>query len=411
MANHSKKDVELSAERQALLHRQLITIDEPGTILKDFNLFLTFIGSDGTPVSGKHDLLPNKTLLLLNEQLSTPYDIHFKRPRQSSYPNLNGLYLLARGSGLTRIGDMDGHSHLLLNETVYEQWQTLNPTEQYFILFEAWLFHSPLEIIGPHSDIWNKAAVAAWRWFFQRMPEEGMQIAGNTDARNQLRYTPKWHNLALLELFGLVLIKPAPPIDGAGWQIEHIRPSQLGLALHDLMINYFNQNIDTILRQESPTDMPMGCLQVIVQPYFPEWKTILALPEVKFKAGTYTFKVSQGWTWRRVQLSARMTLEMLSDVILTAFDFDNDHIYYFTYTDDAGRRREVRHPDFDDGPWVSDIRIGDVPFKEGKAITFRYDLGRRWEFNIVLESIGPTDLYLTTPEILEIQGNAPEQYP
>lgn len=46
-----------------------------------------------------------------------------------------------------------------------------------------------------------------WQWFFVRIPDEGLPIAGDKEAEHSLRYTPGWHNLGLLELFGLVSVR------------------------------------------------------------------------------------------------------------------------------------------------------------------------------------------------------------
>jgi len=111
-----------------------------------------------------------------------------------------------------------------------------------------------------------------------------------------------------------------------------------------------------------------------------------------------------------VQLSASISLEQLSDIILDVFNFDSRHLYYFSYTDFTGRQRQFSHSYFDEGPWVYNKQIGDMSLKLGQTITFIYDRGDAWQFNIVLESIQPTD-NLTHPILLKSQGQAPEQYP
>ena len=401
------KKIEHSPKAQEILSQQTITSDGPGTILKDFNQFLAFIDFNGTKVSGKYDLLPIKTLPIINSQLSNPPDIRLKRPRQVSYPHINGLYLLARGTGVTMID----RNKLCLNEPVFERWQALNPTEQYFTLFEAWLYHCPIDIIGlPENRTLSGFVSQALSWFFQNIQKQGFRFV---DIQDQIRYTLKWHNLALTELFGLVLIKPARPVDGEGWQIKHIYSSPFGQALHEVVVKYYTHNHYKLLRMflsDDPTGIPIGCLQSTIQPYFSDWQTLLTLPQPEFQPGTYTFKVSLGRAWRRVQLLAQMDLDALSDIILSVFDFDNNHLYYFTYNDHVGRQRAVNHPDFDEGPWTDEIEIGNLSLKLGQTMTFMYDMGSSWRFKIRLEAIEPP-IDLIVPILLDSYGQAPERYP
>jgi hypothetical protein len=88
---------------QQILYNQAIDEAGPGTILDDFEVLLRFIGPEGIAVGGKNDLLPMKVLPQLNAQLTHPIEIGLKRPQQKSYPNINGLYLLLRATGLAYV--------------------------------------------------------------------------------------------------------------------------------------------------------------------------------------------------------------------------------------------------------------------------------------------------------------------
>jgi hypothetical protein len=65
----------------------------------------------------------------------------------------------------------------------------------------------------------------------------------------------------------------------------------------------------------------------------------------------------------------------------------------------------------DDGPWTSEVRVGDVPLQEGQSVTYLYDFGDRWEFEVTLERVDPPDWAMKEPAILDARGEAPEQYP
>jgi hypothetical protein len=86
-------------------------------------------------------------------------------------------------------------------------------------------------------------------------------------------------------------------------------------------------------------------------------------------------------------------------------------IYQFSYRNRFGVETHVNHPYMDDGPWTSEVRVGDVPLQEGQSVTYLYDFGDRWEFEVTLERVDPPDWAMKEPAILDARGEAPEQYP
>ena len=93
----------LGVEDELILHNQAIDEAGPGNVLDDFEVLLRFIGQEGIAVGGKNDLLPMKVLPQLNAQLTHPIEIGLKRPQQKSFPNINGLYMLLRATGLAYV--------------------------------------------------------------------------------------------------------------------------------------------------------------------------------------------------------------------------------------------------------------------------------------------------------------------
>ena len=71
----------LREDYQRILRNQTVDQGGSGTLLGDFEILLSFIGSMGIPVSGKYDLLPMKYLAQLNAQLTRPIEIDLKRPQ------------------------------------------------------------------------------------------------------------------------------------------------------------------------------------------------------------------------------------------------------------------------------------------------------------------------------------------
>ena len=86
----------LTPEDQQILSTQPIDDGEPGTVLRDFETLLAFIGDNTPTVSPKHHLLPMGALAPLNAQMTRPMQLGLKRLQQQAYAHLHALYLLER---------------------------------------------------------------------------------------------------------------------------------------------------------------------------------------------------------------------------------------------------------------------------------------------------------------------------
>jgi Plasmid pRiA4b ORF-3-like protein len=53
---------------------------------------------------------------------------------------------------------------------------------------------------------------------------------------------------------------------------------------------------------------------------------------------------------------------------------------------------------------------GDLPLQPGVTMTYLYDFGDHWVFDVQLERIDPVDLRLQKPRILETHNRTPKQY-
>ena len=245
---------------------------------------------------------------------------------------------------------------------------------------------------------------------FGQISEKGLRVAGNRDAEYSLRYIPGWHNLGLLDLFGLIRIEHGSPVEGQGWLIKRIARTAFGDSLLALLYTKFFRNFNYILRLEMEAEVRIGEFQPILAPYFPDWKNTLSIPKWVFREGTYIFKVSLGRLWLRIAIPANYSLDSLASIILNSLKFDHDHLYHFSYKDRFGALRMINHPYMDEGPWASEVMVGGVPLRVGQRMTYLYDFGDNWEFDVTLEQVAP-DSAVGKPVLLEMHGNPPEQYP
>src|SRR3954471_6908553 len=151
------KSIELTPAQEQLLREATITESAPGSILHDFDALLRLVGTDGVEAGGQHRLLPMACLADLNARLAKPVELKLERPQLRSYPNLQGLHLLGRATGLLAVRDGGSKARLAVNPTALEAWVPLNPTERYFTLLEALTVHARRDMVGGYGGGWLSA--------------------------------------------------------------------------------------------------------------------------------------------------------------------------------------------------------------------------------------------------------------
>jgi hypothetical protein len=410
----AKTAKQLPPEIERALREQKITETEPGPVVRDFNTLLDFIAAHNVAAGGKHNLLPMDALAELNARMTRPIEVRLKRPMQKSYPNLQGLYLMARASGLMRVERVKTGALLTLDGPAMASWTGLNPTEQYFALLEAWWLRATMEILGERSGL--RAGLQTevlLRW--ERIPAEGLKVD-----KEQAQSLPYWglHNIALLDMFGLWRVEPGQPQEGKGWIIAELNRTGFGDALLHLMIQGFpfDYVLDIAFGKDEDRLRPGGITvfdryRKLMLPYFPEWQNSLTLPPGdEYRDGVFTFKVSLGKVWRRIAIPANLTLADLNDEIQSAFRFDNDHLHCFIYKDRFGHVVRANHYYMDEPPYSDKVRIGETPLRPGEAMEYVFDFGDDWRFNIQLEAIDPPNPKIKKAKIIESHGKPPDQY-
>jgi hypothetical protein len=409
-----KKTFTLLPAQEDVFKKQTISQHGPGTLLQDFEKILSFIGEGGTSVSGVKKHFPMAQLAEMNSQLTHPVTLRLKRPVQKSYPHINALYLLIRASGIGTIASTGKKHRLVIDPNFSQQWQEFTPTEQYFSLFEAWWCRGSDEILGERESGGMFDYLFKSLEFFGKLPEQGIKIARNKQEEQSLRYYPGHHSLALLELFGFITLQAGEPEQGKGWCIESITPTDWGKVVLGIIYEVKRQTMDGSWGDASVEEMKEATFKAwraTVQPSFADWNSVLAPPETSFQPGGHVFKVSIGKAWRRIAVSGESRCDTLAETILQAFDFDNDHLYQFAYSDRYGLKKYINHSYMEDAPYTDDVRLGDVPFFSGMEMTFLFDFGDCWEFRVQVEEIDADTSDGSEPVILERRGKAPEQYP
>jgi hypothetical protein len=423
--NPQKKEPLSDASKQ-LLSQQAFTPNQPNPIVQDFETFIEFLQLHKVEVSVTQNAIAPKYLADLNSRLSHPTTIDFQRPSQKSYPYIHGLYLLLRASAIAQV-QLDKKKNLLnIDPLVLKSWQDLNDTEKYFNLLATWIFYA-------YEGIMDNASRSLNDWwyvfnFWKDLPTKGLNFASSKD-EDWLRRL-KLHNVALLNLFGFIEVKDAEPLAGKGWRITKAKPLPFGKAMMELLQKTNWQRglfldsdddlfepleeenamgIDVVVQQSTPTEILQEELQAL--DLFPEWEKNLQLPESESKDGVFIFKVSLKSAWRKIAIPSHLMLYDFSSAILKAFNFYNDHLHQFTYKDRQGFQQSITHPYSQEPPSTDEVLIRDWQINIGDRITYVFDFGDWWEFDVVLESIDEPDPKLKKAKVIDKKGKAPEQYP
>jgi hypothetical protein len=458
---------------QRRLTEQQITLGNPGTILRDVDTLLEFVGPSGIVTKGRNASLPSERLPELNLKSSHPIELVLKRALLRDYPNLAGIFILLRVMDLLQ---MKGR-RLVVCSAALAGWRGLNCTEQYFALLEAFLFHAESSVLGGerrHEEarpfemitLFLGQLSARWRSFEHYESVRFFGLQGKL---------PSW-SLFVQQQLGLIELRPWPHSErerwgggGRGWLIGGARLTPWGTAAAWELLEFLKYNLDedevpessgpapdargrqielgeqaSALADELPggqddhsgaavsgaeaagweqspeeegVEPDFGTLLPIFQPYFPEWQKVYARPGREVRSGTHLFKVTlAGWRgsgssiWRRLAVPPDTSLDGLAGAILRAFKFDDDHMYDFRYRDQRGKNRVYNHPDCDEGPWTPEIAVGETDLALKDAMRFMFDYGDDWEFEVRLEKIEAGACRLRQSKVIESAGKAPKQY-
>jgi Plasmid pRiA4b ORF-3-like protein len=392
-----------------------LTIDEsgPGSILKDFDALLGFIGT-GVRATGKHHLLPIDRLFELDALMTRPLCPPLQRPQQKSFPHINGLYMLLRATQMA-VAEGQGAStgRLTLDPAMLAQWRQLNATERYFNLLEAWLRISSLESIGFGDGRWAHRVAGYSAEIYRDVSDAGIRSSRSRDQDlldRWLHSADRLCLLALFELFGLMTIERAEPAEGKNWNIQAIDHTRFGDAVMQIVSGRVEKEIWSDDEESNGFDK-FGVWKGAFRRYFPQWVNNLHIEEPVPRDGQHLFKVSWGKVWRKIEIPATLDLDALAQAIIGAFNFDGDHLYGFKYLGRNGRTMRIERPEGAEGlAFTDEIAIGELPLTLGQSMVFEYDYGAGWQFDVKLEKIGPPSKRLLKPKVIASHGEAPPEY-
>lgn len=126
---------------------------------------------------------------------------------------------------------------------------------------------------------------------------------------------------------------------------------------------------------------------------------------------TYDLKIEPRYhnVYRIIRIDGNNTLHDLCSEILSAFNFDNDHLYMFSLKRKKYDGEGYFHPEASGEKSADEVSLNELNLKVRNKFLLLYDFGDEWLFDITVKKIEQSDI-LTLTHIKEQSGEI-FQYP
>ena len=112
--------------------------------------------------------------------------------------------------------------------------------------------------------------------------------------------------------------------------------------------------------------------------------------------------------YRNIEICGDETLDRLCQIILEAFDFDDDHLYEFCM-DNCMYSENSYQSDPEEDDAATDIALDKLKLNKGQKFWLHYDFGDDWMFTITVHKINEVEESFE-PRIVKSKGQI-LQYP
>jgi hypothetical protein len=432
----------------------IVTETDPTPLLRDFAAFTEYLRTHHIVLTRVNEYIPGKDLYELNQRMTHPIPDTTPRPDQTRYTLLHLFYHLILAGKLFQKVSGKGSRLVLKTTGRLQAYEELKHTEKYFFLLETFWVDANWEKLNVEY-LWQSPLYTApevLEYLSERQPGEEIRLKGEV-ASDIAQMLFGWNYFLLyFAYFGFwEVTRDTALLDlhKRFFSAESITPSTFGVTLARVLSetrNLFYWNLPNrrkdgewgaipgspfpgedslaLFEQEPKRKKSNAAVKedegrpgesffLPFVPLFPEGELQKTLPRegVKFVDGTYVFKVALAKNlWRRIEISADNTLLELHSAIQKAYNFDANHLYSFFMDGKAWSHESFTSPYDEEGPWVDDVRIGELGLFIGQNILYLFDYGSEWHFRVELEEIRTEGLKPREPKIIEKKGKAPEQY-
>ncbi|MCM1040533.1 MAG: plasmid pRiA4b ORF-3 family protein [Ruminococcus sp.] len=386
-------------------------------ICEDFTAFCNYVIGNKAKLSKKTGNIGKKDCFVLNglfhvqEKYDKPVYI------QNQYPIINFFYYIALKY---KILELNSAGTILQQGRNYLHYCNASVWEQYALFLVNILFDGTF---ANNERIWysdNRAEM--WQIYMESFME-GMskqnlcagvkyQCSGNSGA-------PYFYHLEYitpyLEELNLIKIWEKPKEEDKCKSYWVIEPLPL---LKKIVKLYMNMNMNMNVYQDADLDTAMkhaykACIIGFVQGK-KEGNLLdtFEKTEVHDRKQTIDLQVSIRNTdcIRVIRMNMDDSLYDLHEMIQTAVDFDDDHLFEFTVG--HGMMKKIYMPPavMNSNQDLSvETSLRELELRHGQTFTYLFDFGDMWQFTIkVLEIREGT---VKKPEVIRAVGDAPEQYP
>jgi hypothetical protein len=399
-------------------------------IVNDFKEFCRFVETEKPVLSQKKGVLGKKDAFNLNSRMHFKREVEAPNYQQEQYFCIDLLFSLAvEGQLFRKVKDEKGKLRLLSTARL-DSFMELNDYEQYVFLLETYWCYYDFENKFS-SVIWGADLVPLCNLFrIFEYSGAGKRIVKNEEFIERAIgnfYSFDFSVILQLSFFALCSYElndaMRNPYDD---KLKAIVPTPLGITISRLFLQeglkYRDKKIlppayRTLDAKNKKSGKRRG-LHKVLAGAFPEGavKKTVDINILQKQKGIYYFKVSLTKTlWRIIKLAYSHTLEDLHLAIQFAFAFDNDHLYAF-YLEGEKRGRRMGHGIYcreagAEGFKAEETLIGECGFYTGQTMTYLFDFGEMWKFDVTLLNIDRQGALPLKPEIVEEKGEPPEQYP
>ena len=113
--------------------------------------------------------------------------------------------------------------------------------------------------------------------------------------------------------------------------------------------------------------------------------------------------------YRNIEICGDETLDRLCQIILEAFDFDDEHLYEFCMDNCMYSENSYQSDPEEEDDASTDIALDKLKLNKGQKFSLHYDFGDDWMFTITVHKIDEVEESFE-PRIVKSKGQI-QQYP
>jgi hypothetical protein len=171
-----------------------------------------------------------------------------------------------------------------------------------------------------------------------------------------------------------------------------------------MLLAHAGDTFEDRLRQELARQTLVGGKRVVKQ----------KLPRLPKKAGTTVHVVKVNLygakppVWRRLEIPSAMTLDLVHEVLQSAFDWTDYHLHSFeTVCGEFGN--PLQDDDWSERGDESTVALAQVAAEDKAKVVYLYDFGDDWRHDLVVEKIQPAAPGVAYPRCTGGRGQAPAE--